>query len=470
MTEEAASLGLVGYLAQTVGVTEPAFRLIVGVLLGYPLAQIYRKYIYNQDEQKQCLYFILSGLSIGFWNFGLGLLHCLLSIFVTYAAISCLSGLAMVSVVFGFNFAYLLVGYIYSSTDSYDITWTMPYCVLVLRLIGVTYDVYDGARPKEKLSSDALKSALKEPPTLLQILGHSFFPSAFLVGPQFSMRRFLDFIKGDFHSKGPNGEILPPASTSAALKRMTLGIFYMAFFQFLSFFVSDDTIISDDFAQLNIFKRQFLLGVWGRFTLYKYISVWLLTEGACILFGISYNGEENGVAKWNGVSNIKLWIFESSTEFNHYIMSFNANTNQWVAQHIYKRLKFLNNKYISQGGVLLFLAVWHGLHSGYYVVFLHEFVVMYVERDFQSFVKSNKAVSAFFANPLVKPVCKVLLHMYTFVFMGWSLLPLVYLQFPRYWRAYSNCGYSGFILWYLWPLLYAPLLRKIFKKSHQSQS
>lgn len=55
-----------------------------------------------------------------------------------------------------------------------------------------------------------------------------------------------------------------------------------------------------------------------------------------------------------------------------------------MAQHVYKRLKFLGNKYYSQGGVLLFLAVWHGLHSGYYVTFWHEFMVMLMERDVRS--------------------------------------------------------------------------------------
>ena len=34
-----------------------------------------------------------------------------------------------------------------SSTD-YVINWTMPQCVLCLRLIGVTIDVYDGTQPE----------------------------------------------------------------------------------------------------------------------------------------------------------------------------------------------------------------------------------------------------------------------------------------------------------------------------------
>ena len=36
----------------------------------------------------------------------------------------------------------------------YDISWTMPQCVLCLRLIGVAIDVYDGGRPKDKLSKN----------------------------------------------------------------------------------------------------------------------------------------------------------------------------------------------------------------------------------------------------------------------------------------------------------------------------
>ncbi|KAL1502071.1 hypothetical protein ABEB36_007271 [Hypothenemus hampei] len=456
--------GLIASLAQNIGLTEPALKLVLGILAGYPFALIYRKFLYNKDGVFQCLYFTACGLTLGFWNYGIGMFHCLATILFSYLAITFLKGPLMVSVVFIFNFIYLLTGYVYSSTDSYDITWTMPFCVLVLRLIGVAFDVYDGTRPKEQLSSDALQSALKEKPTLLQVLGHSLFPSACLVGPQFSMRRFLDFINGKFHLKTSDGNILPPDSTQYALIRFGMGLFYIIVFQILSLFVHEDLIISNEYAEMNFIKRMFLLGVWGRFILYKYISCWLLTEGACILFGLSYNGEENGFKKWNGVSNIKLSIFENSSQFNHYIMSFNANTNHWVAQHIYKRLKFLGNKYYSQGGVLLFLAVWHGLHSGYYATFLHEFIVIYVERDFQHMIKPYESVTQFLNNSVVKILCQIILRLYAFVFMGWSLLPFVYLQYSRYLAAFANCSYAGVFVFYLWPILYGPILRIFLRK------
>ena len=48
-------------------------------------------------------------------------------------------------------------------------------------------------------------------------------------------------------------------------------------------------------------------------------------------------------------------------------------------RYVYKRLKFLNNRYISQGAALLFLAVWHGMYVGYYICFGLEMFVTTTE-------------------------------------------------------------------------------------------
>lgn len=105
---------------------------------------------------------------------------------------------------------------------------------------------------------------------------------------------------------------------------------------------------------------------------------------------MAHNGkDENGVVLWTGVENVKLSTFENTTEFTHYILSFNINTNQWSGQYIYKRLKFLGNRLVSQFATLLFLAVWHGFHSGYYVCFFFEFMVVYMERDVSESLRLN---------------------------------------------------------------------------------
>lgn len=104
----------------------------------------------------------------------------------------------------------------------------------------------------------------------------------------------------------------------------------------------------------------------------------------CVYFrtGITFNGvEKNGEPDWSGCSNIKLLVFENTRRYQHYIDSFNVQTNYWIAEYVYKRLRFLNNRNLSQLGALIFLAVWHGFHSGYYVAFAIEFAVIVFERE-----------------------------------------------------------------------------------------
>nr|CAI5851131.1 unnamed protein product [Callosobruchus analis] len=468
MSEETG--GIITKFSESIGVTEPALKLILTVFAGYPLALVHRKYLYGKEVSLQHLFFILTGFSLGYWNYGRDMYHCVFTIFFTYCTLLLLKGTAIsVAVTFVFSFLYLLIGYFYSSTDSYDINWTLPQCILVLRLIGVAYDYYDGHQPLDTLSAESKKLALQKRPSLLEIFGHSFFPAAFIVGPQFPMKRYLEFVGGQYSKKDTINQ--PPDCIEPAVNRLCLGIGYLIIFHILGMFVSDEYLLTDEYGNSNFFKKMLLLGIWGRYTLYKYISCWLLSEGACIMFGLAYNGEdERGEPKWNGVENIKLNIFENTTQFGDYIKSFNVNTNQWVAQYIYKRLKFLGNRLVSQFASLMFLAVWHGFHSGYYVCFLFEFIVMYMERDIKAIVKSNEGLTKFFSDPRLQLPLQIMLRIYTFVFMGWCLLPFGLLHFSSYMLAFKNVNYVGIILFVLWPIVYAPIIRFVLKKIKKKQS
>ncbi|KAF5287340.1 hypothetical protein FQA39_LY15943 [Lamprigera yunnana] len=370
-------------ISNLVGSSEAALRLLLSVLAGYPLAILHRKYIYGKDQNLQHISFIVGGLALGYFNYGLDVLHPVITMHITYITLLYLGGTALaVAIIFVFNMGYLLIGYYWVGTDNYDINWTMPQCIIVLRLIGLAYDIYDGQQPPDKLSKDSKKVALLTIPPYLETCGYAFFPTSFLVGPQFPLRRYREFVDCKYGDANKN----PPESVEPAVRRLMLGIMFLLLFLVLGQFISDAYMMSDDYNNLNFINKCLLLGIWGRFSLYKYISCWLLTEGACILFGITYNGvDENGEKQWNGVENVKVWLLENATQFNHYILSFNINTNTWVAQYIYKRLKCLGNRYYSQGITLLFLAVWHGFHSGYYVCFTLEFIVMYLEKDVSTF-------------------------------------------------------------------------------------
>lgn len=76
-----------------------------------------------------------------------------------------------------------------------------------------------------------------------------------------------------------------------------------------------------------------------------------------------------------------MGVFENTSKYGHYVESFNVQTNTWVANYVYKRLRFLNNRMLSHLGALFFLAIWHGFHSGYYITFLLEFMVIRMEKE-----------------------------------------------------------------------------------------
>ncbi|XP_069703980.1 lysophospholipid acyltransferase 5 [Periplaneta americana] len=459
---------LLGQLANSLGATEPALRLLVSILIGYPLALIHRYTLYGQFLQYQHLFFVLSGLSIGYFNYGWEVLHSVTSVLVVYGILKIVGGtLLSVISVFVFTMTYLLAGYYMTGTETYDIKWSMPQCVLTLRLIGLAFDLFDGKKSEEELSQEQKKTALSKTPSLLEVAAYTYFPASFLVGPQFPMKRYLDFVSGTFKDEK---EDLPDCLIPG-LKRGGLGFLYLGLYQVGTSFFPECYLLGDEFQALPFWKRCLTLGIWGKITLYKYISCWLISEGVCIIAGLTYNGKDSsGRTRWDGCANVKLRVFEGATKFGHFIASFNINTNHWVAQYIYKRLKFLGNRYISQAAALVFLAVWHGLHSGYYMCFMMEFVVMKLEKDLETMLERTE-VSEIFSHVVVRPLTWLFLKLYTFVFMGYCLVPFVLLSYQRWNQVYMSVYYIGHFVFFLWPL-YAPLVNKLLKqwkprRSHQ---
>ncbi|XP_012263118.2 lysophospholipid acyltransferase 5 [Athalia rosae] len=455
--------GLLNGLSTTLGVPEAAVKLLASIFLGFPLALIHRKALYGADSNLQHLFFIVSGTIIGYWNYDWDILHSAYALCFTYLTLRILGGTNLSLIItFAVNMMYLLVGYYATSTEDYDIKWTMPHCVLTLRLIGLAFDVCDGKQKEEKLSSTQKETALKETPSFLEMAAFIYFPGSFLVGPQFSMKRYLKYVNGELRDPDNSSEL--PSCVVPGLLRALAGLGYIIAYQVGTMYVSDEYILDPEFSKVNYFKRWFLLGIWGRVNLYKYISCWLISEGVCMAFGITYNGKDkNGVQQWDGCANVKLLLFENATQFNHYIMSFNINTNHWCAEYIYKRLKFLGSKVYSQAGTLLFLAIWHGLHSGYYQCFFIEFIIMYFEKDIGPVLESNKKLQALLKNPLSAAIIWVFLKIYTLVFMGYALIPFVLLKRSKYLPVFGSFHWLGHIIFMGYPLI-APFVKSLLRE------
>nr|XP_003701017.1 PREDICTED: lysophospholipid acyltransferase 5 isoform X1 [Megachile rotundata] len=462
------SSSMLSSLSETLNASEAAIRLLISILLGLPIALVHRHTLYGKSPILQHLYFSFVGLLICYWNYEFSTIHSATSLCITYLILKIFEGSFLsVLITFVFNMSYLLYGYFMTSTDDYDIKWTMPQCVLTLRLIGLAFNLLDGKSPEGKLSASQKQVALKEQPSFLEVAAFIYFPGSFLVGPQFSMKRYLDFVNGRLIDDSvTEGDIKLPDCVVPGIRRILFGFVYVILYQLGTLYIPDQYMLSAEFEKHSFLKRLFLIGFWGHINLYKYICCWLFTEGVCTTFGLTYNGKDKKNRPiWDGCENVKLLTFETATRFNHYIMSFNINTNHWCAEYIYKRLKFMGSKIYSQFFTLVFLAVWHGFHSGYYVCFFMEFIIMYAERDLTQILEKQEKLQDLMKNHLeLRIAFWIFTKIYTDLFMGYSLVPFILLSYSRYHQLYSSVYYCGHIIYLSYPFLSILLKKFLIKK------
>ncbi|XP_022668728.1 lysophospholipid acyltransferase 5-like isoform X3 [Varroa destructor] len=366
--------------ASVLGCTPAALRLLIGVLLGYPLAVVYRWYVHKLVPNAQHIFFTVTGLALIIFNYRWDSLHSLTNIVVVYVFMR-MAGrtLAGLAATFIFSLGYLLMGYLFTATDNYDIKWTMPHCILCLRLIGVAFDYYDGG-------------------------------------------------------------------------------------------AKDLVILSEEYlTQWSWCARWLFLGLFGTITLHKYVACWLMAEGSCALSGLSYNGRNaHGINQWNGLQNIWVWRFEMTTNFDGFIRAFNINTNKWVAQYIYKRLKFLGNKNVSHIVALGFLALWHGFHMGYYICFLNEFLVMKFERDVSQIIDSFPRVRNVVYHEKLQWLRLIFMKIYVASLFGYCLVPFILLKPYKFHQVYASFYYVPSILlaiWFFSSFQAMPLVKRMARDS-----
>ncbi|XP_031557236.1 lysophospholipid acyltransferase 5-like, partial [Actinia tenebrosa] len=120
-------------------------------------------------------------LSTG-WN----CLHSLANIILAYCLLH-QGGPTLTTVVCSFilNLGYLHVAYYCRSLDEFMLDWSVPHCILCLRLIGIAWDYYDGNNfNNNKISEDMKATRISTPPTLFEMTGFCYFFGGVLVGPQ----------------------------------------------------------------------------------------------------------------------------------------------------------------------------------------------------------------------------------------------------------------------------------------------
>ncbi|KAM3583140.1 hypothetical protein VKS41_004889 [Umbelopsis sp. WA50703] len=291
------------------GIPESTIRLLVTLGLAYPIAAYYQRILLKPlsatGVEERNSYILTTGLGLAIFFSGFQIFHSIITIYASYAFIWFGDQLhnrkAGAIAIFAFNLVYLLAGYWGKSGEDYEISWTTPQCVLCLRLMGLGMDIFDGESiaaeptkiPRAHSVDDDVKirrvplsfgsdTALESIPELRYILAYCYFPSAFLIGPQFSFSLYKKFITFDnFANRSPDElQKAQKAQKDYMYRCVSTGLTYLLAQQLIGSQYPTSYLLTPEYASLDIFKRLITFWICGKMVYNKYLGVWNLTEGS----------------------------------------------------------------------------------------------------------------------------------------------------------------------------------------------
>ncbi|KAK6054190.1 hypothetical protein COOONC_08306 [Cooperia oncophora] len=146
-------------------------------------------------------------------------------------------------------------------------------------------------------------------------------------------------------------------------------------------------------------------------------------------------------------------------DFNSFVQSFNRGTNTWVKNNIFRRLRWLDSKPLAHLITLMYLAIWHGYHLGYFLIFGLEFGVMMAQQQLYSLVRRSPELSRFTSIPSVRLFLCVLGRVNLLYTTGFGFLTFGLVK-TKYWIGpVKSLYFIGYIFYFIiWPILYRALL------------
>ena len=149
--------------------------------------------------------------------------------------------------------------------------------------------------------------------------------------------------------------------------------------------------------------------------------------------------------------NVKPGKYENCSKFMDLVECFNITTNVWCKNYVFKRCRVLGFKTLSQVITMVFLAVWHGLCSGYFLCFFFELFPITFEKQIlhlchtNAFIKKNRERYLW-----IQDVFKFFGKMYFLFFLPHCLTPFVLLKYDVYFPVLWSTRFLVVTVFGLW--------------------
>ncbi|EXJ64424.1 hypothetical protein A1O7_00760 [Cladophialophora yegresii CBS 114405] len=383
------------WLSEVVGASVDELKLLFVFISSYPLAACLKRLPNDRPHYKSifsvtiCLFYL-----VGLFDLWSGVGTLLIDALGTYAIIYAVDGFLM---------GHMAISHIERQriNDPSLVDITGGQMVLIMKLHALAWNYHDGHMKPELLTDSQKERAVYKLPELLDYAGYVFFFPSIFTGPAFDYVDYKRWLDGSIYALPPetpsssspaknasrSKKIEVPHSTIPATRKAIGGLLWIGLFLQFSKWYNVALVLSDKYLAYTFPYRVWILQLLGFTSRMKYYGVWSLTEGACIMAGISYNGidEKTGKAKWDHLENVNPLGIELAQNSRAYLDNWNKNTNKWLRNYIYLRVTPAGKRPGFRATLATFLtsAFWHGFYPGYYLTFLLAAFIQTVAKNFR---------------------------------------------------------------------------------------
>ncbi|PWN54093.1 MBOAT-domain-containing protein [Violaceomyces palustris] len=390
-------------IADQAGTPVDYLKLFVCLLISYPLASAFPlirspnlKHAYNLAVST---FFFLPILQLR-WGY-LQLLATSLATY--YICLNRVGGRRMGWIVFGLQMGHLTCNHIYRQFGNIPLTTieiTSMQMVLCMNLTTFGWDCFDGQiRSQEECDEHQKKTRITQMPSLLEFLGYSFYFPGVMVGPSQRFSDYRAWTNGSLFAspkgkeKADSRSVYPSGRIRASLFELGVGLGFMTIYATVAGGYGYERLIGAQggVQGWSLMRRIVYINVAGFMARTKYYGIWSLTNGACILSGLGYNGLDplTGRTRWDRCRNIDIPKIEFANNWKELLDHWNMNTNVWLRNNVYKRVARPGKKPGFKSTMTTFLtsAFWHGLAPGYYLSFFLAGLMQSVARSLRRHVR-----------------------------------------------------------------------------------
>lgn len=273
--------------------------------------------------------------------------------------------------------------------------------VMLMKLSAFCWNVHDGRLNQEGLTEYQRDRAIVQMPDFLDYAGYVLFFPSLMVGPAFDYNDYKKWLETSMFDLPPDVDPAkaPPTRKKRRIPRSgwpaawkaAYGLGWIFLFIKFSAWYTVGFALSDKFLQYSFIGRVWYIYLLAFTARLKFYAIWTLTEGACILSGMGYNGidPKTGKAKWNRLENVSPHHLETAQNSRAYLDSWNKNTNFWLRNYVYLRVTPKGKKPGFRASFATFAtsAIWHGFYPGYYLTFILAAFIQTVAKNFRRYVR-----------------------------------------------------------------------------------